>query len=103
MEQYGMYMLPLQIIYKDRTYTDKVDITAEEIYERLPQEIPSTRYLMARRSGNLWSDQSWWVWKSLAVTISSGLSGTFNVVRLLGEQQTWGFVLDTKISGSVQG
>ena len=42
MEQYGMYMLPLQIIYKDRTYTDKVDITAEEIYERLPQEIPST-------------------------------------------------------------
>ena len=42
MSQYGMYMLPLQIIYKDRTYTDKVDITAEEIYQRLPQEIPST-------------------------------------------------------------
>ena len=39
--------------------------------------------------------------KVLAVTISSGLSGTYNVVRLLGEQ-TEGldvFVLDTKNIG----
>ncbi|MBM9834170.1 DegV family protein, partial [Enterococcus faecalis] len=39
--------------------------------------------------------------KVFAVTISSGLSGTFNVVRLLGEQRTdlEVFVLDTKNIG----
>ena len=25
-KQYGMYVLPLQIIYPEKTYTDKVDI-----------------------------------------------------------------------------
>ena len=40
-KQYGMYVLPLQIIYP-KTYTDKVDITPEEVYQRLEKEIPST-------------------------------------------------------------
>ena len=39
-EKYQMYVIPLKIIYKDKVYTDKVDITPEEIYQRLPQEIP---------------------------------------------------------------
>ena len=26
-KQYGMYVLPLQIIYPEKTYTDNVDIT----------------------------------------------------------------------------
>lgn len=30
-KQYGMYVLPLQIIYPEKTYTDKVDITPEEV------------------------------------------------------------------------
>ena len=28
-EKYQMYVIPLKIIYKDRVYTDKVDITPE--------------------------------------------------------------------------
>ncbi len=35
-------MIPLKIIYKDQVYTDKIDITPEEIYQRLPEEIPGT-------------------------------------------------------------
>lgn len=102
MEQYGMYMLPLQIIYKDRTYTDKVDITAEEIYERLPQEIPSTSLPDGAAIGEIFDRiKADGYEKVFAVTISSGLSGTFNVVRLLGEQRTdlEVFVLDTKNIG----
>lgn len=102
MEQYGMYMPPLQIIYKDRTYTDKVDITAEEIYERLPQEIPSTSLPDGAAIGEIFDRiKADGYEKVLAVTISSGLSGTFNVVRLLGEQRTdlEVFVLDTKNIG----
>ena len=41
-KKYEMYMIPLKIIYKDQVYTDKIDITPEEIYQRLPEEIPGT-------------------------------------------------------------
>lgn len=99
MSQYGMYMLPLQIIYKDRTYTDKVDITAEEIYQRLPQEIPSTSLPDGETINKIFDRiKADGYEQVLAVTISSGLSGTYNVVRLMGEQRNDLdiFVLDTK-------
>lgn len=102
MSQYGMYMLPLQIIYKDRTYTDKVDITAEEIYQRLPQEIPSTSLPDGETINKIFDRiKADGYEQVLAVTISSGLSGTYNVVRLMGEQRNDLdiFVLDTKNIG----
>ncbi|WP_213359787.1 DegV family protein [Enterococcus gallinarum] len=102
MSQYGMYMLPLQIIYKDRTYTDKVDITAEEIYQRLPQEIPSTSLPDGETINKIFDRiKADGYEEVLAVTISSGLSGTYNVVRLMGEQRNDLdiFVLDTKNIG----
>ena len=102
MSQYGMYMLPLQIIYKDRTYTDKVDITAEEIYQRLPQEIPSTSLHDGETINKIFDRiKADGYEQVLAVTISSGLSGTYNVVRLMGEQRNDLdiFVLDTKNIG----
>lgn len=102
MSKYGMYMLPLQIIYKDRTYTDKVDITAEEIYQRLPQEIPSTSLPDGETINKIFDRiKADGYEKVLAVTISSGLSGTYNVVRLMGEQRNDLdiFVLDTKNIG----
>ena len=34
-KNYGMYVIPLKIIYKDREYSDGVDITAQEVYEKL--------------------------------------------------------------------
>lgn len=102
MSQYGMYMLPLQIIYKDRTYTDKVDITAEEIYQRLPQEIPSTSLPDGETINKIFDRiKADGYEQVLAVTFSSGLSGTYNVVRLMGEQRNDLdiFVLDTKNIG----
>lgn len=101
-EQYGMYMIPLQIIYKDRIYTDKVDITPEEVYERLAVEIPSTSLPDGETITKIFEKiKADGYEKVLAVTISSGLSGTFNVVRLIAEEfeglET--FVLDTKNIG----
>lgn len=102
MDQYGIYMVPLQIIYKDRTYIDKIDITPEEVYERFSEEIPSTslpdgqtiQKIISRIKADGFE-------KLLIVTISSGLSGTYNVMRLLGEAETALeiFVLDTKSIG----
>lgn len=101
-EKYGIYVIPLQIIYKDRIYTDKVDITPEEVYQRLPQEIPSTSLPDGETITKIFEKiKSEGYEKVLAITISSGLSGTNNVVRLISEEFTGleTFVLDTKNIG----
>ncbi|ENZ9219999.1 DegV family protein [Enterococcus hirae] len=101
-EKYQMYVIPLKIIYKDRVYTDKVDITPEEIYQRLPQEIPGTSLpdgeIITKIFEQIKQDG---YEKILAVTISSGLSGTYNIVRLIAQQQEEleAYVLDTKNIG----
>ncbi|OJG70975.1 DegV family EDD domain-containing protein [Enterococcus phoeniculicola] len=97
-----MYMIPLKIIYKDKEYTDKIDITAEEIYQKLPIEIPSTSLPDGEAITKIFDKiKADGYEKVLAITISSGLSGTFNVVRLIGEQYKGleTFVLDTKNIG----
>lgn len=101
-EKYQMYVIPLKIIYKDRVYTDKVDITPEEIYQRLPQEIPGTSLPDGETITKIFEQikQDGYE-KILAVTISSGLSGTYNIVRLIARQQEEleAYVLDTKNIG----
>ncbi|MEB7407154.1 DegV family protein [Enterococcus hirae] len=101
-EKYQMYVIPLKIIYKDRVYTDKVDITPEEIYQRLPQEIPGTSLPDGETITKIFEQikQDGYE-KILAVTISSGLSGTYNIVRLTAQQQEEleAYVLDTKNIG----
>lgn len=102
MDRYGIYMIPLQIIYKQRTYTDKVDITPEEVYRRLEEEVPSTslpegaqiQIILEKIKEDGYE-------KLLIVTISSGLSGTYNVLRLIGqeEEDLEVYVLDTKSIG----
>lgn len=101
-EKYQMYVIPLKIIYKDRVYTDKVDITPEEIYQRLPQEIPGTSLPDGETITKIFEQikQDGYE-KILAVTISSGLSGTYNIVQLIAQQQEEleAYVLDTKNIG----
>ncbi len=41
-EQYHMYVLPLKIVYKNKEYSDGVDITPQEVYDRIKEEIPTT-------------------------------------------------------------
>lgn len=102
MDRYGIYMIPLQIIYKQRTYTDKVDITPEEVYRRLEEEVPSTSLPEgAQIQIVLEKIKEDGYEKLLIVTISSGLSGTYNVLRLIGqeEEDLEVYVLDTKSIG----
>lgn len=102
MTEKGMFMIPFKIIYKNREYTDKVDITVEEISERLATEIPST----SLPDGTMMMDvfekiQAAGYQKVLAITISSALSGTNNAIRLISEQFPTldTYVFDTKNIG----
>lgn len=98
----NIYVIPLKIIYQDAEYTDKVDITAEEIYDKLPLEIPKTSLpegaYIQKMFEQIVSDG---YNKVLAITISSGLSGTFNSVRLIAQDfpMLETFMFDTKNIG----
>ncbi|OJG23341.1 DegV family EDD protein [Enterococcus columbae DSM 7374 = ATCC 51263] len=101
-----MFMLPLQIIYQNETYTDKIDITPREVYDRFSEEIPKTSLPSGEVIHRVLDEIKAAGYKQVfAVTISSGLSGTYNAVRLIGNQDPDlnVFVLDTKNIGIAAG
>lgn len=97
-----MKVIPLKIIYKDKEYTDKVDIHAQDVYDRLEQEIPKTSLPSGEVISQMLQEfKNEGYEKVIAVTISSGLSGTNNMVRLMAEnvEELDVFTLDTKNIG----
>ncbi|MBM7556453.1 DegV family protein [Halanaerobacter jeridensis] len=80
-------ILPLKVIYSDKEYQDRVDIEPEDIYEQFETEIPKTSMpspeevkqallkLKEKGFNNV-----------IAIHISSGLSGTYNLVQMVSKQ-----------------
>ncbi len=87
LEEKSIHSLPLQIIYNDAQYEDRRDIQPEEIYNNFSKEIPSTsmptphatqqKILELKEAGYT---------HVLAIHISSGLSGTHNMVQMICQQ-----------------
>lgn len=88
-ENNPIYVIPLKIIYSEtEEYIDKVTITQEEIYSRFPGEIPKTSLPDGDAINQIFDQiKADGYDEILAVTISSGLSGTYNMVRLMAEQR----------------
>ena len=98
----NIYEIPLKIIYETESFTDKVTITAEEIYDRLPIEIPKTSLPEGAVIQEIFKKIIADGYEQLiAITISSGLSGTFNSIRLIAQDfpQLETFMFDTKNIG----
>lgn len=82
----GIHVIPLRIIYKDREYRDRFEISPEEIYERFSIEIPksslpSPEDALAKFNELIEKGYT----HIIGIFISSGLSGTFNMVRSVTE------------------
>ncbi|MBR7150676.1 MAG: DegV family EDD domain-containing protein, partial [Oscillospiraceae bacterium] len=86
-KELDIYVIPLQIVYSDRTYQAGVDISAQEVYDRLSTEIPKTSLPSGEMILNTFEQiKNAGFEKAIAVMLSSGLSGTCNLVRRLGEE-----------------
>ena len=84
-DKYHMYVAPLTIIYKDREYRDGVDIQPEEVFARFSEEIPSTSLPSPSTVENLFRQiKADGYDKVIAVLISSGLSGTYEMISGFG-------------------
>ncbi len=84
-----IYTVPLKIICSDGEFSDGVDIFAQDVYQRLRRgELPRT----SLPEGGAVSDAldaiaSAGYEKVIALMLSGGLSGTYNMVRLQAEQR----------------
>lgn len=105
-KEHHVFTLPLKVIYPDREYTDKVDITSEDVIARMPQEIPKTSLPDGASILTCFDEiKAAGYEQVIAVTISSGLSGTYNMVRMMAKDYAGLeiFVLDTKNIGIAAG
>ena len=86
--QHHIYVVPLRILCKDGEYQDGVDIRNTDIYERLRSgELPKTSLPSTEEIGKLvrqvLEDGHDGI---IAVMMSSGLSGPYNLARLVAEE-----------------
>ena len=98
-EKYNIFMLPLRVMYPEKDYEDGVNIDPMMVYRRFPDEYPSTSTPSLAEVQDIFDEiKDAGYEKIIAVTISSGLSGTFNTIRLAAEQQDELeiFVFDTR-------
>lgn len=97
----NIFVLPLQVNYKARSYRDGVDIDAQTVYEGLETEVPTTSLPLGSDLTDLFEKiRSEGYTRILGVLLSSGLSGTHNMVRLAAIDAPIPMeVLDTKNIG----
>ncbi|MBD7912381.1 MULTISPECIES: DegV family protein [Clostridium] len=79
-------VVPFKIIFSDREYNDAIELTSEMLYELLPKEVPTTSLPSTDKFAELLTslkDEGYT--HAIIITISSGLSGTYNSARLAAE------------------
>ena len=84
--QYPIYTVPYTITFSDGSYQDGVDIFPEDIYRRQAAEMPKT----SLPSGAVIADtfqkiQDDGYNKAIAIMLSSGLSGCYQMTRLMAQ------------------
>ncbi len=81
-ERYDVRIVPLHVLYSDGDYLDKVTISPEEVYRRFAEEIPKTSTPSPAQVAAIFDEiVADGFTHVIAVTISSGLSGTFDLIR----------------------
>ncbi len=85
-EKYNIFVLPFKIIYRDKEYTDGVDIDSEFLYETMETGSPTTSLPSMQDMEILFEKLiNEGYTEALVVTLSSNLSGVNNAVQLVSE------------------
>ncbi|MBC8061877.1 MAG: DegV family protein [Clostridiaceae bacterium] len=84
--KYNINILSFRIIYKDREYLDRVNITPTEVYDNMVNEIPTSSMPSMQDIEDMFLKLiSEGYTHIIAVTLSTGLSGIFNGIRVVSE------------------
>ena len=86
-QKYNIKIIPLRISFSDKTFRDRVDITPPELYDMLKDEIPKTSLPSSEDVYSVFQKIKKENFEQvLYIGISSGLSGTYNFVTMLGKE-----------------
>ena len=106
LKENNINLLPLRIIYSNGDYRDKIDISPQEVYDNLEREVPKTSLPSAQETEEILNKlEEGGYTHVICISISSGLSGSFNALRLALEDhpKLTSFVYDSKILAYPQG
>lgn len=99
-KRFNIKLVRLKVIYKDKEFIDGLTITPQEVYKNLDIEAPTTSMPSVSDICNLYDELlNEGYTHVIAVTISSGLSGTVNSFRLASQQyedKMTSFIFDSK-------
>ena len=106
LKENNINLLPLRIIYSNGDYRDRIDISPQEVYDNLEKEVPKTSLPSAQETEDILNKlEEEGYTHVICISISSGLSGSFNALRLALEDhpKLTSFVYDSKILAYPQG
>jgi len=85
-DKYNIKVLPFKIIYRDKEFSDGIDITSQDVYATLESNTPTTSLPSMADIEALFEElKREGYTHAIAVTISSKLSGFNNAIKLLSE------------------
>lgn len=106
LNKYNIKLLPFRIIYKDREFKDRIDISPEYLYNNIEKEVPTTSLPSMETTEEIFTElESQGYTHIIIITISLGFSGTYNSVKLISEDHPnlKFFIYDTKTLSRCQG
>lgn len=106
LEKYNIRYVSLRIVFKDKEYRDRKEITPEKIYSMMDTELPKTSLPLLEDVEELYDELADEGYTDVIhLCISSGLSGTFNMVSMFAKEYTKlaVHVFDTKTLSMQQG
>lgn len=85
-KRYNIKILHYKIIYKDREFIDKINITPEEVYGNLEREIPTSSIPSMSEMEEVFKElEKEEYTHAIVITLSAGLTGIYNAVKLVSE------------------
>lgn len=98
-DKYDIKLLPFRIIYKNKEYKDRFEITPKQVYESLKKEVPTSSLPSNEDIEAVYESLiNEGYTHAIVITLSSGLSGISNAVRLASENfpKIKSYVYDSK-------
>ncbi len=99
-EQYGITIIPELVIWGDKTFRDRVDITPQEFYERIEKDPvrPTTTLPSPAEFEKVYKDAiSQGAREIILFTVSAAMSGTYQAAKQVGERmEVPVYVIDSK-------
>lgn len=86
-KEFGIEIIPLHVVYKDREYLDGVNISPDEVYKNMDIEVPTTSLPSPAEISNVFDRlRDAKVTHVLTMHISSGLSATYETVCQVAQE-----------------